>query len=550
MLKYIIFILILIIITNCSTINKNKIEIDKTLKSDENLFWYHKDYLINKIPGISLDKWHTSNKEIPIAANIIVAVLDTQIDINHEDLKDVIWVNKKEIPDNGIDDDHNGYIDDLNGWNFLGTKGGHHTSKNNYEYVKIVRENKPDFESNKLDSLKLKEYKRAFELYNRNINYYTYYLSSLKYIKEVFKMAQDSLSFYYPNNKFEYKQLDSLYKIIKKDNRTFQQMKESHAKDFSALLFTLMSSYQINYKNYEVVDENEKFLDSMVTTNLNIKMNERKYIGDNLNKLDNGYGNNLLNIYDRQLNHNTEVSGVIAGNRENKIGVRGFSNQIKIMPICIANTGSENDKDIANGIYYAVDNGAKIINMSFGKDFSLHKEWVFDAIKYAEKKGVLLIHCAGNDNMNVDVNPFFPTDYNYDNGTEISSNFINVGSTTKKLDSTFVSSFSNYGKKSVDLFAPGDEIYVCTKHNTYEYDSGTSLAAPMVSGTAALIWLYYPKLTAAQVKQIILDSGVAYDLDVIVPGTKDKKVKFSELSKSGKVVNVYNALLMAGKVRK
>jgi cell wall-associated protease len=552
MFKNSIFILILLILFSCSTGKENNFKkgLNHTLQ-DENVFWYQKDFKRDSIPGISLEKFLLDDsKKKANKKYIIVATLDTQIDINHEDLKNQLWINKNEIPENGVDDDKNGYIDDVFGWNFLGTKGGHHTSKNNYEYVKIVRENKKAYDNKELDSLQLKEYQRALKAYDYYLSYYSTYLSSLKYVKEVYQLAQDSVNYYYPNNKFKYKELDSIYKVIKKGTRTFNQMKETHAKDFTALVFTLMSSYQLKYNTYDQIDENEKFMDSMVSTNLNINLNERKYIGDDVNVMSKGYGNRFLNIYDRQLNHNTEVSGVIAGNRENKIGVKGFSNQIKIMPICIANTGSEHDKDIANGIYYAVDNGAKIINMSFGKDFSIHKEWVFEAMKYAEGKGVLLVHCSGNDNMDVDINPFYPSDYNYDNGVEICNNFINVGSTTKNLDSTFVSDFSDYGKKNVDLFAPGDEIYVCRKNNTYEYDSGTSLAAPMVTGTAALIWLYYPKLTASEVKQIILDSGTAYDIEVLIPGGKGKKTKFSELSKSGKVLNVYNAMKMAEEMSK
>ena len=547
MFKNIIFFLILLINTNCSVYSKK--EVLDSIKEDR--FWYQKDLVSDSISGISLDKWYEENNFLKTKQEIIVATLDTQIDLNHEDLKGQFWVNNDEIPNNGIDDDNNGYIDDINGWNFLGTKGGHHTSKNNYEYVKIVRENKIEYESNKLDSLGVKEYKKAFEYYNNSINYYKPYLSSLKYAKEVFHLALDSLNYYYPNNDFKYKELDSIYNQLKKgDNRTFNQMKETKAKDFVALVNTLKSLYQLNYSTYNQIDENEKLLDSIVNSNLNINLNERKYIGDNVNIFSKDYGNPLLNIYDRQLNHNTEVSGIIAANRKNKIGIKGFSNNIKLMPICIANNGSEHDKDIANGIYYAVDNGAKVINMSFGKEFSIHKKWVFEAMEYAQSKGVLIVHCAGNDNMDVDTNPFYPSDYDFENNNEILKNFINIGSINSNKDSSMVSYFSNFGKNNVDLFAPGENIYVCRKHSTYEYDSGTSLAAPMVSGTAALIWLYYPNLTVQEVKNIILESGVTIDKMVVKPGTKNEMVHFSDLCKTGKILNTYNAMKMAEEVSK
>ncbi|MCG2612222.1 S8 family serine peptidase [Flavobacterium sp. SM15] len=258
-----------------------------------------------------------------------------------------------------------------------------------------------------------------------------------------------------------------------------------------------------------------------------------------------------MNDFIKLQHHSTKVAGVISSNRFNKIGAIGFSVKIKIMPLNISPIGDEHDKDIAKAICYAVDNGAKVINMSFGKGFSAEKELVLDAIKYAEKHEVLIVHSAGNNSYNIDFNPFFPNDIGYDGeSVEISTNFINVGSTSRRLDSTFVSGFSNYGKQNVDLFAPGEEIYTTAPGNKYVFDSGTSLAAPMVSGTAALIWLYYPNLSAKEVKQIIMNSGTAYDLEVLVPGKKGVKAHFSELSKSGKVLNVYNAMKLAKKISK
>jgi subtilisin family serine protease len=214
--------------------------------------------------------------------------------------------------------------------------------------------------------------------------------------------------------------------------------------------------------------------------------------------------------------------------------------------------GPATDKDIAMAIYYAVDNGAKVINMSFGKEFSLKQEWVTEAFRYAEKHNVLLIHCSGNNKYDIDKRRFYPNDiiYRQSEKTEMVGNFINVGSISKRIDSTMVSKFSNYGKLNVDLFAPGEQIYVAYPADEYKYDSGTSLAAPMVSGTAALIWLYYPELTVQEVKKIILESGVTIDKRVVKPGTANEMVHFSELCKSGKILNTYNAMKMAEKISK
>jgi cell wall-associated protease len=531
-------------------------------KNDENNTeaWYHKDFIANNIPGISLNNFYQNNKRKPKLNNVVVAVIDTQIDLQHEDLQGQIWTNTKEILNNGIDDDKNGYLDDLNGWNFAGTKGGSYIYWGNFEYVRIVREwspafkNKTETEIEPKDILKYKEYQRAVKILDKESKYYKNYLKSLKYSLEVYPLAKDTLKYYFPKQDYKINQLDSMYKKYKINNKTYNQMRDDRDKDFGALIYQMKTKIENNTNSFDKIKDKESQLDSIVNKNLNIDYDERKFIGDNPTILEKGYGLNKVSMKIKGIrtfqDHNTKVSGIIAANRDNNKGIQGFSNQIKIMPLVISYSGDEHDKDIAMAIRYAVDHGAKVINMSFGKEFSMHKEWVNEAFKYAEAHNVLIVHSAGNDSSNADENPSYPNDVDYDGKGEVCNNFINVGSINEKVDSTFVSSFSNYGKKNVDIFAPGDEIYTTSSENSYGFDSGTSLAAPMVSGTAALIWLYYPKLTASQVKQIILESGVSYDMEVIVPGTKDKKVKFSELSKSGKVVNVYNALLMAEKMSK
>jgi cell wall-associated protease len=376
----------------------------------------------------------------------------------------------------------------------------------------------------------------------------------MKHTLKVYPIVKDTLKHFFPKEDYTYEKLDSMYKIYKINDKLYRQRRDDNDIDLGALISYMMINIEANSNSLDKIKDTEIQIDSIVNKNLNIDYNERKYIGDNPKVLEKGYGSNKLSINIKGIrtiqDHNTKVSGIIAANRENNLGIKGFSNNIKIMPLITSFSGDEHDKDIALAIRYAVDNGAKVINMSFGKEFSVHKEWVHEAFKYAEAHNVLLVHVAGNSSLNADENPYYPSDVSDDGTGEICNNFINVGSISQKVDSTFVSKFSNYGKKNVDIFAPGDKIYTTSSENKYKYDSGTSLAGPMVSGTAALIWLYYPKLTAPQVKQIILDSGVSYDIEVIVPGTKDKKLKFSELSKSGKVVNVYNAMLMAGKIGK
>ena len=547
-MKYIIFLIILLLFS-CTSLRN----------SDSKVYsWYSKDLLLDSTPGISLDKWHNQNGNNLKSSSIIVAVIDSQLDIEHEDLKNQIWVNKNEIPNNNIDDDSNGYIDDVNGWNFLGTKGGNYIVWANFEYVRFIRKWKPFFENKKAEEI-VEENQNTFKTYKWSVsildyykNYYTTFSSSFSFLAKMYPKAKDALKTYFPKEDYSLTELDSMYNIFKINNKTFQERQKDNDEDFGALIEYVSVSHSYNSKSVEDLNDKVIQYDSLINKNLNINYNERLYIGDNEQILEKGYGNNKINAKIegiRSVNtHSTKISGIIASNRNNKIGTNGFSDKIKIMPLAISPSGDEHDKDIANAVYYAVDNGAKVINMSFGKECSLEKKWVDEAIKYAEKKNVLIVHSSGNDAFNTNKYPNFPDDYDIEKKQEISCNFITVGSVSSRLDSTFISSFSNFGNLSVDLFAPGTDIYTCIPNNKYEIDGGTSLAAPMVSGTAALIWLYYPKLTVKQVKDIILESGTKYDIEVIVPGTIDKKVKFSELSKSGSVLNVYNAMQLAKKV--
>lgn len=554
-----------IIFTGCNTIKHSEIISAKSSPKEElNLTaknsWYQKDFQNDNIPGISLDKWYHLNKKKPKDKNIIVAVIDTQIDLKHEDLQGKIWINNKEIPNNDIDDDHNGYIDDINGWSFTGTKSGAYVVWNRYEYVRIVQEWGPLFKDkteSQIDAQNLnkyKEYQKALQTFEQKEKYYKNWYKSLKHNVAVYPLVKDTLKYFFPKEDYTYKQLDSMYKKYKINDKKYRQMRDDNDKDLGALIFYMMVCLEVDEKTFEEVKDKETQLDSIVNKNLNLNYNERLLIGDNPTILEKGYGNNNVSNTIKGVrtiqDHNTMVSGIIAANRINNKGIKGIVENVKIMPLNISPSGDEHDKDITMAIRYAVDNGAKIINMSFGKEFSMHKDWVSEAFKYAEEHNVLLVHSAGNSSQSVDENKSYPNDLNDDYSKEICNNFISVGSITQRLDHTFVSDFSNYGKQNVDLFAPGDEIYTTGAGNIYKIESGTSFSAPMVSGTAALIWSYYPKLTVKEVKQIIMDSGTTYDLEVIVPGTEGKKVPFSELSKSGKVLNVYNAMQLAEKVSK
>ncbi|MFC4818511.1 S8 family serine peptidase [Flavobacterium sp. GCM10023249] len=518
--------------------------------TEKTKFWHQEDYSTTSIPGISLDKAIKSVNRPSSKKQIIVAVIDTQIDALHEDLNTSIWTNKKEIPNNGIDDDKNGFTDDIHGWNFLGNKSGGYTVWANFEYIRILREYEPVFRNKTVDEIsekdktKYNQYLSALENQKKSSKYYNNYLKSLKYNASIYQIAKDTLRHFFPKENYTYNQLDSLYRKHRSNDKPFYERRDNNDKDLGALLHSYITNLDINLKSYDELSDRIKYYDSISNKSCNLFYNERKFIEDDQK----GYGNNKIQIEIKGIptfsNHSTEVASVIASNRKNNIGIKGFSDNIKIMPLTVCASGDEYDKDIANAIYYAVNNGAKVINMSFGKELSLQPELISEAIQYAEKYNVLIVHGAGNNGKNIDNSAYYPND----DTLEVSNNFINVGSINKKYGDKMVSSFSNYGKNNVDLFAPGEDIYIAMPDNQYRFDSGTSLAAPMVSGTAALLWLHYPKLTVQQVKHIILESGTSYDLEVIVPGTKDKKVKFSELSKTGKVLNVYSAMQMAEKI--
>jgi subtilisin family serine protease len=316
-------------------------------------------------------------------------------------------------------------------------------------------------------------------------------------------------------------------------------------------LNAIKQAYGFGYDSIdELIGELESYVKSLsdrLSYYLNVDFNGRSAVGDDVDDLnDRDYGDN--NVMPKNgSSHGTHVSGIIAARRNNNIGVNGAANNVKIMAIRNTPNGDEYDKDVALGVYYAVNNGAKIINMSFGKSFSPHSDWVRDAIAYAAKKDVLIVAAAGNNSENTDEVQYYPNDQ-LGVGEEVSNTFIKVGSSTYDYGSRIVSGFSNYGKNTVDIFAPGSSIYSTYPENTYSFAQGTSMASPLVAGVAALVWSQYPKLKAAQLKEVLMASGLPINKDVSM--SDDSVVPFKNLSKSGKLVNAYNALIMASKVSK
>ena len=491
------------------------------LTESEKKNWGHLDLVNDTIPGMAVDKAYAELIKNKKGKKVIVAVIDSGIDIDHEDLDGVIWTNKGEIPNNGKDDDNNGYVDDIHGWNFLGD-----TYNEQFEYVRLLST------GNTSDP----RYNEAKALYDSEYQQNTSRKTQYDQILQVVKNSDDVLAKHFKKRDYTIQDVNAL----KTENEELLQAKQV-AQSINASANGASLS-----KATEELNAIIEGINNTLNYNLNKNFSGRK-TGDNINDLnDKYYGDGNVKPKEKSEDHGTHVAGIIAAERNNGKGVNGVANNVQIMAIRSTPRGDEYDKDVALAIRYAVDNGAKIINASFGKSFSPHADWVRDAIKYASDNDVVFVHAAGNSGENVDIKPNFPDDNV--NFVEVSNTYIRVGSLEPKYGSKMVSDFSNYGKKNVDIFAPGSEIYSSVPENEYKFYGGTSMAAPAVAGIAALIRSQYPKLTAAQVKQVILDSGLPLTTKVVVGGNGSNVKPFTDLSKTGKIANAYNALIMASKL--
>lgn len=506
--------------------------------------WGGADLVSDTIPGMSVDKTYTEIIQNKPGTKVIVAVIDSGIDIEHEDLKDVIWRNTDEIPNNGKDDDKNGYVDDIHGWNFLGD-----IVEENMEFVRIIRDNKAKFEG-----------KSASQFSGEELEAYNQYVSAkAEFDKEYNETLQNK-------NQYEgiYQQLNAAHEAVSKQLGKQDYTKKELAamtttneqlgqyKAFLMQMFTYADGQTIP-EFTEGIKEGVDYFAGRLNSHFNEDLNARatKLRDDASDWSTRYYGNNDVDGPDpkkEDAKHGTHVAGIIAASRNNGKGINGVAQNVEIMVLRAVPDGDEYDKDIANAIRYAVDNGAKVINTSFGKYFSTHPEWVWDAIKYAAKKDVLIVNAAGNESLNLDNKQVYPNDQTPSNPNEISDTFLTVGATNYAYGSGLVATFSNYGKANVDVFAPGTKIWSTTPLNEYEYLQGTSMASPAVAGVAAMIRSYYPKLKASQVKQVLMDSGLSTMQSVVVGGDANNTQPFSSLSSSGKMVNMYNAFILASKM--
>jgi subtilisin family serine protease len=497
--------------------------------------WQLLDETLDHVPGISSERaMHELLAGRQPARTVLVAVIDGGIDTAHADLRPNLWINPKETLGNGVDDDHNGYVDDEFGWNFIGGKNGQDVRYDTFEVTRLYAWCSgtgssttggtaptpgplPSDERSKCDAI-TREYEKTRNETQQEMAQVQQIDAVLSQVLPVLRSAvgNDSLTV-------------TRVKAIQPKNQQEDRAKE---------LFLRLAEAGISPQ--DVADAKEEFT-SRMQYGLNPSYNPRAIVGDDyMNTAQRGYGN--ADVMGPDAKHGTHVAGIIGAVRGNGVGVDGIAPAVKIMMVRAVPDGDERDKDIANAIRYAVDNGAQVINMSFGKAFSPQKSAVDDAVRYADAHGVLMVHAAGNDAENSDTKASFPTPVYLSGGR--AQNWIEVGASSWKGGDSLVASFSNYSHTLVDVFAPGVDILSTVPGSNYERLSGTSMASPVVTGLAALLMDYFPKLTAADVKRIIIASAVRYpNQNVERPG--GGSVKFGELSVTGGIVNAYQAVKMA-----
>ena len=514
--------------------------------------WHLLEADINGSVGIAAENIYKS-LEGRSSKTIVVAVIDSGIDVEHEDLVDNIWVNPGEIAGNGIDDDNNGYIDDVNGWSFIGGPGGD-VNDETLEVTRLYARDRYKFEN--ADRSKLsKDDQKAYDKFliykaevDKNRNRATERLAG-------YKESMDAVS----------TGLGALKNQLGDNDITLENVKSIAADEGSALeigkrivMEQLSAGNPVpdldELKNLIFEDFNGavEYFQGQLDFNFNPDFESRGLVGDNYaDQTEKYYGNNHVEGPDAL--HGTHVGGIIGAVRDNGIGMDGVAANVRLMSVRAVPNGDERDKDVANAIRYAVDNGASIINMSFGKGFSWNEKIVEDAIKYAEKKDVLLVHAAGNSSQDNDTTDNFPNDIYkkkkflgiFGGKEKAFKNWMEIGALNYENGENLAAPFSNYGTNNVDIFAPGMNIYATLPDNEYRNLQGTSMAAPVVAGVAAILRSYFPSLTAVQVKNILMASSTKLSNKVIVPGSKDTLKPFSELSVSGGVVNAAEAVKLA-----
>lgn len=508
--------------------------------------WFHQDFSKTGVYGIGTDaaiEFLNSKNLKPTP--VIVGVLDSGIEIDHEDLKNNIWVNPKEKSGNGKDDDKNGYVDDINGWDYCVDGKGMDYNEDSYEATRVVVKYTSLFNSGnkKSDLANIQKMPNEYQMYlkARKVWAEKYYTANgaaaqveeergqvMTFLNELKGYAKDTKLT--PENVGKLPSVTDADKDAKdKINFIISNNPEFAGLTMDEIIVKASEEFDSSIKNY---DGDLKYAYNISFDPTNGRTSSAKI----------GYGNNEVEGPDAF--HGSHVSGIIGASRNNGKGINGVAGDVvKLMSVRTVPDGDERDMDVANAIRYAVDNGAKVLNMSFGKAFSPEKELVYDAIKYADSKGVLMFHAAGNDNKDLDYNTNYPSNFKDNEMVSIAKNWITVGASSRDPQN-LKASFSNFGTAKVDIYAPGTEIYSTIPDQKYRYAQGTSMASPVAAGAAALIWAYFPNMTSQQVKEVLFETVNVSDA-VVKVGSEGDERKFSDLSVTGGVIDVNKAVRLA-----
>ena len=499
--------------------------------------WFTLDIEKDGVKGVGADRAYEELLKDKQSKPIVVAVIDSGVDRDHEDLQGKIWVNEDEIPGNGKDDDNNGYIDDVNGWSFIGGEGGD-VGDDTLEITRLVRKmakKYADVDPSTLKGDELKEYERFQEL---SANYLKALMNAKAGLAQMEGIKNRVLT-----------GMEKMKELTGAEELTMEVVAAYEPKNDEEKGYKQMAMGQLSADILSQLEGGFDYYGGQVNAMLNLDFDTREeLVGDNYeDPYEKNYGNNHVDGPHGE--HGTHVSGIIAANRNNDLGIKGIADNAQIMILRTVPNGDERDKDVANSIIYAVDNGAKVINMSFGKAYSPYKEAVDKAVKYAEDNGVILVHAAGNDGKDNDEKPSFPTKY-YEDGKACST-WLEVGASSSSLEAEdFVGSFSNYGKKAVDIFGPGVQVHSTVPGDEYDTYNGTSMASPAVAGVVAMLWSYYPDYSAQEIIEIIKKSSTKYKKMLVTKPGSDEMVKFGKLTNSAGVVNVYEAIKLAEEMKK
>ena len=498
--------------------------------------------------GVSTEKTYEV-LGMPQSEDIIVAVIDSGVDVNHEDLQGKIWINEGEIANDGIDNDGNGYIDDVFGWNFIGGSNGmasiekDDSLKNGIRLVKGDPSAQVDADTLEVtrELVRMKKLKKSVESLGEKLTpMQAAYLEKVKAVVDSAVAEAKNVVSNYSSRLKSYKAAEQILLSAGASTMSIEAVRAIVSEDAQVMeakkvMLSLLSNGLTEARLTRILD----YYGDQLQYYYNESFNPRTVVGDDYtNQAERSYGNN--DVIGPDSSHGTHVSGSIAAVRDNALGIKGVATNVKIMAIRVVPNGDERDKDVANGIRYAVDNGARIINMSFGKAYSPFKSEVNKAVAYAESKGVLLVHAAGNDNKDNDVLPSYP-ERTFNEENRDFNNWLEIGASSFKKGLSLPADFSNYGKKSVDFFAPGVDILSTTPDNSYDTFSGTSMASPTAAGVAALLLSYDPGMDADGVKALMIDTSRRYPkLKVNLPGT-ETPVLFSTLSTYGSIVDAFEA---------